>query len=111
MSKMVNTERGDLESRTFLLYPRMMDNTTYFDSEILINGQQRHLLLYYDEKFTDMGIRVTNLRCYQKLIRSFERTMLNIVALIENDSKRSVVMFGETLIVDREISKRWRESG
>ncbi len=89
----------------------MMDNTTYFDSEILINGQHNHLLLYYDEKFIDMGIRVTNLRCYKKLISSFERTMLNIVALIENDSRRSVVMFGETLIVDREISKRWHESG
>lgn len=111
MSRIVGMESNDSEPNRFLLFPRSLDNSTYFNSAIIVNGEYKHLMLYYNEKFSDFGIRVTNLKCYQQLINSFARSMLNIIALVENDSKRNVILFGEILIADREISKRWRESG
>ncbi len=95
----------------FLLFPRTLDNTTYSNSSILVNGERKSILLYYGENFSDFGIRVTNMRCFQKMVNFFEQTLLYIIAPIESDNRRNVLMFGEILIVNREITKRWRESG
>lgn len=105
ISRVEGLEKVNPEEVRYWFYPRRLDNSTYFNRTVLVDGIPRDLVLYYSEKFVDFGIRVTNMKCYQSLVRLFNGVSVNKMVQIEGGS--NVSLFGEVLMLDREISKRW----
>ena len=84
------------ELTRYWLYPRSLDNVTYVNHTLLVDGVARDVFLYYGEKFVEYGIRVTEPICWSRL-----------VGLIRASSTGVHSMIGEVLIYDKEVSKRW----
>jgi hypothetical protein len=80
----------------YWLYPRSLDNVTYVNHTIFIDGVDRDVFLYYGDKFQEYGLRVTDSVCWQR-----------IVGLIKVSSTGVQSLIGEVLVYDREVSKRW----
>ena len=90
----------------YWLYPRKLDNSTYFNHTIKVGNVLSDLVLYYGDKFVEYGLRVTDLSCYDRLVGLFrESTMIHEVPLEE--SKIEVPLFGEILVMDKNVQKKW----
>jgi hypothetical protein len=118
---------GDLEARVFgigfvpeltnvkveqvryWLYPRSLDNVTYVNHTTTVDGVVRDIVLYYGDKFVEYGIRVTDIKCYQRLVSLVKGSSSGRVVTLESDLpvKPVVSLIGEVLIYDKEVSKRW----
>lgn len=101
-----------LESMKYWLYPRKVDNSTYLNRTVSIeNGKSVDLVLYYNEKSTEqVGFRVTDLKCYEKLVRLFaDASRVPRMFRLESESNivQEVPLFGEILVLDKAIQKRW----
>ena len=72
----------------------------------MVNGVAKDLVLYWSEKFTNYGVRVTDLVCYLKLVKLLNTGTLNHVVRIESLVK-TVSLFGEVVIGDRTVVKRY----
>lgn len=107
----LSTEIKDMkaESVRFFLYPRNIDNQTYFNYSVPIEGSNVDLVLYYAEKFIDYGLRVTDLKCYERIVDMFSRSIENHVVRLESDLlvKPEVSLIGEILCNDKTVQKRW----
>ena len=106
ISKVGNGEFDKLDESRYWLYPRKLDNSTYVDRTIMVNGVAKDLVLYWSEKFTNYGVRVTDLVCYLKLVKLLNTGTLNHVVRIESLVK-TVSLFGEVVIGDRTSVKRY----
>ena len=109
ISRIVVSEKVAPEQVRYWFYPRRLDNTTYINHTVVVDDVARDLVLYFGEKQTDFGIRVTDAKCYQRLVRVFQEATVNEVVPVEGGER--VTLFGEVLMVDREISKRWLFGG
>jgi hypothetical protein len=85
------------EQVRYWLYPRSLDNVTYVNHTITVDGVVRDIVLYYGDKFVEYGIRVTDIRCFERLVALIKTSTIG-----EGSS-----LFGEVLIYDKEVSKRW----
>jgi len=80
----------------YWLYPRSLDNVTYTDHTFTVDGGVKNLVLYYGDRFIEYGLRITDIRCFERMI-----------ALIKSSSVGVGSLIGEVLIYDKEVSKRW----
>lgn len=90
----------------YFLYPRSLDNKTYFNYSFKENGNLVEFYLYYAEKFEYYGFRVTSFKCYEKMIEMFKECTETHVVKLENNGTE-VTLFGEILNLDKEVRKRW----
>jgi hypothetical protein len=118
---------GDLESRVFglgiipelvnakvdqvrfWLYPRSLDNVSYGNHTVTVDGAVRDIVLYFGAKFVEYGLRVPDLKCYQRLVGLIRGSSTGRIVNLESDLpvKPVVSLIGEVLILDKEVSKRW----
>ena len=51
-----------VEQVRYWLYPRTLDNVTYANHTITVDGVVRDIVLYYGTKFVEYGLRITDLK-------------------------------------------------
>jgi hypothetical protein len=94
------------ESVKYYLYPRKLDNSTYLNRTVEVDGKVCDLYLSYSEKETEVrGLRVSDLKCWEKIVKMFSESIATHSVEIKPDVQ--VPLFGEILIRDAEIQKRW----
>ena len=99
-----------VESRVFELYPRKLDNQTYQNYTVIIDEKPTELNLYFAESKTSAGIRVTDKKCYIRLVQvvldaskaNHEVPVTGLAGIAEK-----VELFGEVLIAEKPNNKRW----
>ena len=92
-----------IESTLYYLYPREMENTTYLDRVLEVEGKKIELCLYYSEKSDRVGLRVTDLKCYERLVSDvYERSSINHEVTV---GEEKVSLFGEILVADKPAHK------
>ena len=72
----------------------------------MVDGVPRDLVLYHSEKFINYGVRVTDFRCFLKLVTLLNTGTLNHVVRLEN-SVKTISLFGEVVIGDKTVVKRY----
>jgi hypothetical protein len=100
------SERTPIEDSVFELFPRKIDNTTYMNSTMVVEGKPVEILLYWNEKAIHAGYRVTEVKCYRRLIEKvFVPSTLRQLVKLENGEE--IHLFGEVLFADKPQQKRW----
>jgi hypothetical protein len=95
-----------IENRIYELYPRRLDNETYVNYTVTVEGKSVELYLYYAPTSTHSGLRVTDSKCYVRVNDIvFNRSTAKQVVEIKNGGH--VELFGEVLAVEKPAQKRW----
>ncbi|RNA32097.1 hypothetical protein BpHYR1_050503 [Brachionus plicatilis] len=94
-------EHGSIESKKYDLYPRILNETVYQDK--ILKG--KNISLSHIES-NDVGLRVPDDKCWARLVELFNATSGSQNAQIEQSENR-VSLFGEILIIGRQVNKRW----
>jgi len=106
-------EGRGVESMRYWLYPRSLNGTTYANRTITLeNGRVADLILWSGERASSesVGIRVTDVKCYERLVRLFaDASRVPHMVRLESgpQSVQEVPLFGEILIMDKNVQKRW----
>ena len=90
----------------YFLYPRQLDNITYVNHTIVLDGGVRDIFLYFGEKLVEYGFRVTDVKCFGRLIGLIKGSSVERLIPLEGQTV-TVPMIGEVLVYDKEVSKRW----
>ena len=100
---------GKTESVRYWLYPRSLENITYFNHTLIVDGGIRNVVLYYCEKFVEYGFRVTDAGCFGRLVGLIKGSSVERMVPVLGDSgvKTTLPLIGEVLVYDKEVSKRW----
>ena len=104
ISRIPSTEEVSVERSRYFLFPREMDNTTYLARQVEIEGKQVELFLYFGEKTGEAGIRVSDVKCYERLVTLFRESVVNHEVRV---GAETVSLFGEILVADKPAHKRW----
>jgi hypothetical protein len=97
-----------VEKALFHLYPRHVDNTTYLNYSVEIDGTAHDLVLYYGENFVHYGIRILDETCFEKIYKVFTQVVdYHVIHLATPSESVSVSLLGEVLIHDSVVAKRW----
>jgi hypothetical protein len=96
---------GFADASRYWLYPRSLDNSTYLNHSLIVEGVVRDLFLYFGDKRVEYGFRVTEESCFERLVNLIKISSVEHVCSVEGDL--AVPMIGEVLLVNSEISKRW----
>ena len=101
--------KAKTESVRYWLYPRSLENSTYFNHTLIVDGGNRNVVLYYCEKFIEYGFRVTDVKCFDRLISLIRGSSVERMVPVLGDSgvKTTLPLIGEVLVYDKEVSKRW----
>jgi len=93
----------------FWLYPRKLDNITYVDHSVVVDGVNKNIVLYYGDKMVEYGLRVTDLKCYERIVGLIKGSSSGRSVTLESDLpvKPVVTMIGEVVVMDRAVTKRW----
>jgi hypothetical protein len=94
----------------FWLYPRSLDNnSTYLNHTLVVEGGLRDLILYYGEKMIEFGFRVTDLSCYERIVKLIKVSPVEHIVELQSELvvKPVAPLIGEVLYLDSQISKRW----
>ena len=94
----------------YWLYPRSLDNVTYFNHTVIVEGAVRDLFVYYGERSVEnvYGFRVTDSVCYGRLVGLFKGAVEHMIPIESELVVKPVVpMIGEILVYDNFVSKRW----
>lgn len=95
------------EKVRYWLYPRQLDNITYVDHSVVVGGVTRPIVLYYGDEFIEYGLRVTDLKCYQRIVGLIRGSSTEREVILDVPTKPVVRIFGEVLVMDKVVSKRW----
>jgi len=108
--------KGGVDSIRYWMYPKILNTTMYLNHSVVLNASNlshdmshdMNMCLYYSDKFVDHGIRITDLKCYQSLVKHFEMIKEEHVAEIESDLlvKPTVSLIGEIMVLDSSMEKR-----
>ena len=95
------------ESVKYWLYPRLSDNMTFVNHTTIVDGVSKDLLLYYSAKFVDFGLRVTQKKCYQRLVTLIKNSPSDHQVNLQTDLpvKSIVSLIGEISISDKNGTK------
>lgn len=99
-----------LESFKYFLYPRASDKKNYMNSAVPSNGSFIELFLYYNETSSLSGIRISNLKCYKKLVNFFTKSTYNHLVKLKTAlyiPQPQVSLLGQVLFVEKLNKKRW----
>jgi hypothetical protein len=101
-------EGKDVEARLvrYNLYPRRIENNTYEDRRIRIDGERVVDLTLFtaEESGVESGVRVSDVKCYERLVELFRRSTHRQEIRI---GEEQVNLFGEILVSDKPATKRW----
>jgi hypothetical protein len=100
------SNRTVVEESVFELFPRRIDNTTYMNSTILVDEKPVDVFLYFAEKALHAGLRVTDAKCYHRLVQNVFASSLD-THFVKLESGEKVALFGEILLADKPVNKRW----
>jgi len=102
-----------IELVRYWLYPRSLNNITYVNHTFVLDGAARDVFLYYGEKFVEYGFRVTDAKCFGRLIGLIRGSSVEHMIPLESDLtvKPVVPMIGEVMVLDKDVSKRWLWGG
>jgi hypothetical protein len=107
IERLVNTD-VPVEETLFHLYPRHIDNTTYLNYTVEFDGGFHRLVLYYGENFVHYGIRILDLKCFEKIYKVFTHVAdYHVIHVTGPVEPVEVSLLGEVLIHDSVVSKRW----
>jgi hypothetical protein len=95
------------EDTTFDLYPRNIENTTYLNSTVFVDEKPVHIVLYYNEKTTHAGLRVTDVKCYGRLIQNVFLNHIEYQYVTVESVTEKVGLIGEILIAEKPANRRW----
>jgi hypothetical protein len=97
------------EQVRYFLYPRSLDNVTYYNHTVITENGLRDIFLYYGDKFIEWGLRVTDLKCYERIVSLIKVSSVEHIVTLDTelDIDPTVPLIGEVLVYDKEISKRW----
>jgi len=100
---------GFAEAGRYFLYPRSLDNSTYLNHTLLTEGGVRDLFLYFGDKMVEFGFRVTDLSCFERIVKLISVAPVVHIGELESELvvKPSVSLIGEVLLVDSQVTKRW----
>ena len=95
------------------MYPKIFNSSKYLNYSIVLNEtisqSPVNLCLYYSDKFVDYGVRVTDLKCYQSLVKYFDTLNETNHVVVESEASLStstVSLIGEIAIVETSMEKR-----
>lgn len=96
------------ESIKYFLYPRNLDNQTYFNYSVTAGQKLIDLMLYSAESIVEYGIRVPELNCFEKLVDLFRSSTEDHIVSLSSDfiEKPMVSLIGEILNGDKVIQKK-----
>ena len=99
------------ESVKYWLYPKVLNASTYVNHTFLLNVTDKapiSISLYQSDKFIDFGFRVTDVKCYERLVTFFDAVPIEHVAELESDLvvKPTVSLLGEVLLIETSKEKR-----
>lgn len=97
---------SSIESIRYFLYPRDLNNQTYYNYSMVVDGKVIDLVLYYGESGVETGLRIPNLRCYERLVNLFRQSTEHHIVKLEG-SGSEVQLIGEILSNDKNVQKRW----
>jgi hypothetical protein len=95
-----------VETTLWPLYPRKLDNTTYMNTTFLVDGKPLEVYLYWGEKTVHHGVRVTEMKCYTRIVETVFRPSTE-KHVVHVDTGDSVELFGEVLLTEKALHKRW----
>jgi hypothetical protein len=105
----------------FRLYPWQSNNSKNVDHTIInINGI-KDIFIYYGDKFVDYGFRISEFKCYQRLVDLIRGSSVQNKNLTKSDlnvqlAQKEMSMIGQVLIFDKETltltkKQRWLFGG
>lgn len=91
------------------MYPRKLDNQTYQNYTVVVDEKPVELFLYFGETSTSSGIRVTDRKCYTRLIDVVlgVSKARHVVSVVEGTVTEQVELIGEVLVAEKPANKRW----
>jgi len=96
-----------IDERVFELYPRKLDNTTYLNYTLIVDDKPVELYLYFGETQTRAGLRVTEKKCFKRLVNVVLSQATAEHEVKVDGTELSVDLFGEVLNAEKPASKRW----
>lgn len=96
------------ESIKYFLYPRTLENQTYFNYSVPVDENLVDLMLYSSEWFTEYGIRIPVVECFKKLVDLLRSSTEDHIVNVSSDLavKSEVSLIGEILSHDKVGQKR-----
>jgi len=93
--------KGELTK--YWMYPRVENSTFYLNHHLNLNTtNDGNVVLYHGDKFVDIGVRVKDLKCYQRLVNFLDS--ITVEHEVELDStltvKPKISIFSEVLLLD-----------
>jgi hypothetical protein len=91
-------------SARYNLYPRLIDNSAWWNHTFAVNGNSINLNLFHSLAFTNkyFGFRVVDLSCYERFVQLFNAVPFtsyeNITVVNVNGPSRNVSLFGEVFL-------------
>ena len=109
----INEVKGSLEMTKYWMYPKVFNTSNYFNHSIVLNESISkspvNLCLYYSDEFVDFGVRVTDLKCYQSLVKYFGTLNETDHSFVESEmalTTSTVSLVGEIAVFETTMEKR-----
>jgi len=97
-----------IDERIFELYPRKLDNSTYLNYTVLVDDKPVELYLFYSDSSSEFsGVRVTDKKCYMRLINVVLSQATAEHEVKVEGTELKVDLFGEILNAEKPTNKRW----
>ena len=94
------------QNQVYELYPRRIENDTYVNYTVSVEGKPVELYLYTALNATRVGLRVYDPKCYVCLV-DFIFNPSEIKQIVPLENGNHVELFGEILAVENPTKKRW----
>jgi len=111
LSMIQGSDESRFESMRYWLYPRKMNASSYMNRSVeLEGGRSVDLQLWAGESRDSVGIRITDVKCYERLVRLFaDAGRAPHMVRLEAGSNivQEIPLFGEVLVMDKNVQKRW----
>jgi len=98
-----------IDERVFELYPRKLDNSTYLNYTVLVEGKPVELYLYYADSTSETmsGVRVSDKKCFVRLVNVVLSQATTEHEVKVEGTELKVDLFGEVLNAEKPNNKRW----
>ncbi|RNA32099.1 hypothetical protein BpHYR1_050505 [Brachionus plicatilis] len=104
--QLVDLNSTEIGSVMFELFPREIENTTYMNNMIEVEGEDERLVMYTGETGVRGGIRVSSVSCWQRLVEVL-KSQIEVQMASVDGVEGEVPMIGEVAISDRRLQKKW----
>jgi len=89
-------EKQPVEFVRYNLYPRLLDNSAWWNSTVVVDGHNVVLGLYYSTTYNYYGYRVQDLSCYERFV--------NLFRTVDPVNYENVLVSGQNGVVSQNVS-------